>query len=125
MRTRDREDAQLACISCYEPSERRVAGRVLLTSVGHDEGGSVGGIEACDCALAERVERSVECHAYSLLHLSRVAWRKEIHAERSDDGHDRGGHQSPQPPSEKRAPGWIFGGHCTRNYARALHAQTM
>jgi len=87
--TRDRECVQLPILASHVAGERRVALRVVLTSVGHDERDAGRRVKPRSSSLAKSLQGSIQCDANLLLHQFGIARREQVHGHRCDHGDDR------------------------------------
>src|SRR4029077_12525698 len=90
VRTGDRECAELSVVASHKAGKRRIARRIVLTTIRHQESRAHGRVEARDASFLQVGKRSVECDPNLFLGLVRVAWGKEIHGEWCGDGDDCG-----------------------------------
>src|SRR5438445_3476956 len=95
----DRERSQLPAIASQTTRERRIAGRVVLTSVRYDKRGTGRRVEARSRGLAQCGERSIQRDADFLLDLFRVARRKQVYGY----GRESGDHCGRQQRAESQA----------------------
>src|SRR5258708_36301803 len=123
---RERERAQRPVVAGQVAGERRIAGSVPFTAIGHHECHPGGRGKSRDPAFFERAHRRVQCDPNRLFLLVRIARRKDVDRDRRERGDDSGRQDRCHPPGKKSPPSWLLwwlDSHYACKYGTALQAE--